>query len=126
LPATFGYAVPDGGSEWQEVQLSAVRGDPARWQAVQAGPDFAAIPASSWHGPQSAAKLEDLTKVCAAARNGTEWLAAPGPPGWQEAPPKESLKQLGAPGSGPAPAASVLWQMEHAVPWLPESRWEDE
>jgi hypothetical protein len=126
LPATFGYAVPEGGSAWQEVQLRQVRGEPDAWQTVQVGPLSVAPPASLWHVAQPAPKVAEETPVCSAVRYGTEWLAAPGPPGWHEAPPKESLKQLGAAGSGPVPAASVLWQMAHAVPWLPESRWEDE
>jgi hypothetical protein len=37
-PAVFGVDVPVGGDAWQEVQFVRVRGDPAVWQVVHAGP----------------------------------------------------------------------------------------
>ncbi len=55
----------------------------------------------------------------------------PGPPEWhglEVAPGEEFVKlaekQLGAAGFGPVPAASVLWQMAHAVLRFPAERWE--
>jgi len=117
--------VPAGGSEWQEVQLNNVSGEPAWWQVVHDGPLFSG-PVSLWHGPQFAAKPDKVTEVCSPDRKGTECPAPTGPSEWQESPPKTLLKQLGALGSGPTPGASVLWQMAHAVPRFPESRWEGE
>jgi hypothetical protein len=77
LPATFGYVAPDGGSAWQEVQLSVVSGEPVWWHTVQVGPMFVVDPVAKWHEPQLAAKVEDFTEVWFAPVKGTEWLASP-------------------------------------------------
>jgi hypothetical protein len=72
LPATFGYVAPDGGSPWQEVQLSDVSVEPVWWHTVQVGPIFVADPDSIWQEPQLPAKLDDVTEVWFAPVKGTE------------------------------------------------------
>lgn len=66
--------------------------------------------------------------VCVvSAKNGTGWFGSPGPLAWHVlACPfpfvKSAEKQLGAPGSGPVPAAATLWQIPHATARFPEFR----
>jgi len=61
FPATSGYAAPDGGSPWQEVQSGDVSGEPAWWHAVQGGAaETGETPVTAWHEEQLAAKLAGL------------------------------------------------------------------
>jgi hypothetical protein len=125
LPATFGYVAPDGGSPWHEVQLSDVSGEPVWWHTVQRGAtEFGEMPVTAWHAEQSVLNLVWSVVVWVAPWKGTEWFTPPGPPEWQVTPLKEAEKQLGALGSCPVPGPSALWQMTHATPRFPESRWE--
>jgi hypothetical protein len=115
------------------VQLRFVSGDfgvmgavsPSPWQVVQVGaPDTGEVPDTAWQVPQLPLKAVVSAPVWPASRYGMLWFAAPGPPEWQVAPLKEAEKQLGAPGSGPVPAPSTLWQIAHATVRFPELRWE--
>jgi hypothetical protein len=131
-PPTFGYAVeaPLGGFAWHEVQFVTSLGS-VMWQEVQSGaPETGDVPVTAWQFPQSDVKDAVVACVCAVlSKNGTAWLACPGPPEWQvrawpDAFVKLAEKQLGADGLGPAPAAATLWQMPHAAVRFPEVRWE--
>jgi len=73
LPATFGYVAPDGGSPWQEVQLSDVSGEPVWWHTVQGGArELGETPVIAWHPEQSASKLVGSAEVWVAPVKGTE------------------------------------------------------
>jgi len=84
------------------------------------------MPVTAWHREQSVFRISPGPPVVwVAPWKGTEWFTPPGPPEWQVTPLKEAEKQLGAPGSGPVPAPSTLWQIAHATPRFPESRWDE-
>jgi hypothetical protein len=61
----FAYTAPVppfGGLAWQEVQLSAVSGDPAAWHVVHSGAAGRGdVPVTAWQVPQFAGNVAAVT-----------------------------------------------------------------